>query len=54
MADPVSTFSKGFAAFFTATGLGGATALILVLAVLVWAGWGARELAAQIPFERPW
>lgn len=53
MAGPVNTFGKGFTRVFTAKGMGNAMALLLVFAILVWAGFGARDLAAQIPFERP-
>ena len=47
-------FFSGFTGFFAVKNLGAATAFVLLLAVLVWIGWGPNAIAAEIPIQRPW
>lgn len=46
-------FLDGFTGFFSMASLGAAVALVLFLAVLIWAGFGPDKLAAQAPIA-PW
>lgn len=50
----MQTFISGFTGFFSAKNLGAAVAFVLFLALLVWAGMGPDDLAAEIPVKRPW